>query len=152
MPKPDCSLCQSPGGVVLWQHPSMRVIDACDPLYPGFTRVVWNAHVKEMTDLTPSDQLLLMQGVLMVESVQRSVLKPDKINLAAFGNVVPHLHWHIIPRWCDDAHFPQPVWASQPQADAASKQKQAQRRTKTRALLDAYHGALTQQLNAAIAH
>ena len=152
MLKPDCALCQSAGGVVLWQHPSMRVIDACDPLYPGFTRVVWTAHVKEMTDLTPSDQLLLMQGVLLVESVQRSILKPDKINLAAFGNVVPHLHWHIIPRWRDDPHFPQPVWASQPQADAASKLQQTHRRTKIQAHLDVYHAALTQQLNTAIAH
>jgi diadenosine tetraphosphate (Ap4A) HIT family hydrolase len=38
------------------------------------------------------------------------VLHPDKINLASFGNVVPHLHWHVIPRFEDDAHFPAPIW------------------------------------------
>ncbi len=32
------------------------------------------------------------------------------LNLASFGNVVPHLHWHLIPRYLDDRHFPQPVW------------------------------------------
>jgi diadenosine tetraphosphate (Ap4A) HIT family hydrolase len=38
-------------------------------------------------------------------------MNPDKINLASLGNVVPHLHWHVIPRFADDAHFPSPVWA-----------------------------------------
>jgi len=25
---------------------------------------------------------------------------------------VPHVHWHVIPRWLDDSHFPQPIWAN----------------------------------------
>jgi diadenosine tetraphosphate (Ap4A) HIT family hydrolase len=37
-------------------------------------------------------------------------MQPDKINLASLGNVVPHLHWHVIPRFVDDPHFPNPVW------------------------------------------
>jgi diadenosine tetraphosphate (Ap4A) HIT family hydrolase len=37
-------------------------------------------------------------------------MAPDKINLASLGNVVPHLHWHVIPRFADDPHFPNPVW------------------------------------------
>jgi diadenosine tetraphosphate (Ap4A) HIT family hydrolase len=41
----------------------------------------------------------------------REVMQPDKVNLASLGNVVPHLHWHVIPRYTDDAHFPAPVWA-----------------------------------------
>jgi diadenosine tetraphosphate (Ap4A) HIT family hydrolase len=45
-------------------------------------------------------------------------MQPDKINLASLGNVVPHLHWHVIPRFADDAHFPSPIWAS-PQRDGA---------------------------------
>jgi diadenosine tetraphosphate (Ap4A) HIT family hydrolase len=40
------------------------------------------------------------------------VAQPDKINLACLGNVVPHLHWHVIPRWRDDSHFPAPIWAA----------------------------------------
>jgi diadenosine tetraphosphate (Ap4A) HIT family hydrolase len=50
--------------------------------------------------------------VFAVEDAQRAVLNPLKINLASFGNMTPHLHWHVIPRWADDAHFPQPVWGS----------------------------------------
>ncbi|MHB1094167.1 HIT family protein [Thiobacillus sp.] len=40
----------------------------------------------------------------------RDVMRPDKINLASLGNVVPHLHWHVVPRFGDDPHFPNPVW------------------------------------------
>jgi diadenosine tetraphosphate (Ap4A) HIT family hydrolase len=34
------------------------------------------------------------------------------MNLASLGNVTPHLHWHVIPRFADDSHFPQPVWGA----------------------------------------
>ena len=47
----------------------------------------------------------------MVERTLRDVLEPTKINLAALGNVVPHLHWHVIARFDWDSHFPAPVWA-----------------------------------------
>jgi diadenosine tetraphosphate (Ap4A) HIT family hydrolase len=73
--------------------------------------VVWQAHVKEMTDLSDEDRLHLMEVVFAVESVVRELLVPDKINLASLGNFVPHLHWHVIPRYTDDPHFPQPIWA-----------------------------------------
>jgi diadenosine tetraphosphate (Ap4A) HIT family hydrolase len=42
----------------------------------------------------------------------RNIFEPQKVNVASLGNVVPHLHWHVIPRFVDDAHFPAPVWAT----------------------------------------
>jgi diadenosine tetraphosphate (Ap4A) HIT family hydrolase len=72
--------------------------------------VIWQAHVKEMTDLSEDDRLRFMEVVFAVESVLREQLAPAKINLASLGNVVPHLHWHVIPRYADDPHFPQPIW------------------------------------------
>jgi diadenosine tetraphosphate (Ap4A) HIT family hydrolase len=82
-----------------------------DALYPGFCRVIWHDHVKEVTDLNELDRMLLMDVLWQVEQVLREVMQPEKINLASLGNVVPHLHWHLIPRYTDDAHFPAPVWA-----------------------------------------
>jgi diadenosine tetraphosphate (Ap4A) HIT family hydrolase len=49
-------------------------------------------------------------------------VRPDKINLASLGNVVPHLHWHVIPRWRDDSHFPAPIWATAKRAVPARLQ------------------------------
>lgn len=106
-----CELCESPGGEVLHQGGQFRVVLVDDALYPGFCRLIWHDHVKEVTDLNELDRMLLMDVLWQVEQVLREVMQPEKINLASLGNVVPHLHWHLIPRYTDDAHFPAPVWA-----------------------------------------
>lgn len=108
----DCPLCRPVGEVILWRGKRLRVILANDADYPGFCRVVWNDHVREMTDLDGADASHFMKVVLATESALREVARPHKINLASLGNQVPHLHWHVIPRFEDDAHFPDPVWAT----------------------------------------
>jgi diadenosine tetraphosphate (Ap4A) HIT family hydrolase len=111
MAETDCPLCQARNENILWRDALLRVIRVDDPDYPGFCRVILNRHVKEMTDLSPLERAHLMQTVFVVEAALRELLQPDKVNLAALGNQVPHLHWHVIPRFADDAHFPDPVWA-----------------------------------------
>ncbi len=103
-----------PGGEVLHEEEKFRVVLIDDAQYPGFCRVIWTGHAREMTDLEVLDRILLMDAVWQTETAVRKVMQPDKVNLAALGNVVPHLHWHVIPRYKDDMHFPGPVWA-QPQ-------------------------------------
>jgi len=107
-----CELCAQPGGHVLWQDDLCRVVRVDDPDFPGFCRVIWNAHVAEMTDLPSAQRQRLMDVVFATESAVRAVMAPDKINLASLGNVVPHLHWHVIPRWRDDRRFPNPIWGA----------------------------------------
>ena len=109
-----CALCGSLGGELIWQDSVCRVVlvaGAEQLAFPGFCRVIWNQHFAEMSDLSPTQMQHLMTLVMAVERVLRRLLHPDKINLASLGNVVPHLHWHIIPRWRDDSHFPSPIWA-----------------------------------------
>ncbi|WP_334190217.1 HIT family protein [Noviherbaspirillum sp.] len=107
----SCELCVQAGGEVVCRQDAFRVVLVDDPGYPGFCRVIWNAHVREMTDLPLSERELLMQAVWKVESAIRAVMAPAKMNIASLGNMVPHLHWHLIPRFDDDAHFPGPIWA-----------------------------------------
>lgn len=106
-----CELCENPGGEVVFRNDRLRIVLVDDPNYPGFCRVVWNAHVAEMSDLSAQEREQLMSAVWLAEVSIREVLRSDKINLASLGNVVPHLHWHVIPRYADDRHFPAPVWA-----------------------------------------
>jgi diadenosine tetraphosphate (Ap4A) HIT family hydrolase len=106
---PRCELCELKAEPV-WRDDKLAIILVDDPAYPGFCRVIWNAHVKEMSDLAPSDRLLLNDAVWHVELALREVMAPGKVNVASLGNMVPHLHWHVIPRFADDAHFPNPVW------------------------------------------
>jgi diadenosine tetraphosphate (Ap4A) HIT family hydrolase len=107
----SCELCETAGGDLIWQDAKCRVVRVADPDYPGFCRVIWREHIREMTDLSPPDRAHLMQRVFVVETALRSLMKPDKINLASLGNLTPHLHWHVIPRFVGDRHFPRPVWA-----------------------------------------
>ena len=111
-PATPCPLCDAAGGAILWKDAFCRVVHADEPDYPGFLRVILNRHVREMTDLPPEERLRLMAVVYGAEQAVRDVLNPDKVNLASLGNVVPHLHWHVIPRFADDPHFPNPVWGS----------------------------------------
>ena len=113
-----CELCDTLGGEILWQDDLCRVVLVNEPDYPGFCRVVLNQHVREMSDLLEADRQRVMRVVFAVEDVLRRLMRPDKINLASLGNVVPHVHWHVIPRFTDDAHFPQPIWASPVRAGA----------------------------------
>ena len=121
----DCELCAAKNEDVLVNTPKFRVILVDDANYPGFCRVIWNAHVKEMTDLAITDRSALMQAVCKVEQAIRDVMQPHKINLASLGNMVPHLHWHVIPRYQDDAHFPNPVWAATDRVSAEVETKRA---------------------------
>jgi diadenosine tetraphosphate (Ap4A) HIT family hydrolase len=109
-------LCAQPGGVLVWQSAWMRVIRADEALHPATWRVVWNSHVGEFGDLPRLQRLACMDAVTLVEHEVRQALQPRKINLAALGNLVPHLHWHVIARWEWDAHWPQAVWAAQQRA------------------------------------
>lgn len=134
--EPGCELCELSAPVV-WDGDKFSVIVVDDANYPGFCRVIWRDHVREMSDLSTDDRLLLNEAVFKVEQAVREVMQPLKVNVASLGNVVPHLHWHVIPRFADDAHFPAPVWA------------QAVRSTDPDIL--AARRALSNQLGAAIA-
>ncbi len=108
----DCELCAELGEIV-WEDALCRVVSVGGEegaAFPGFCRVVWHAHVAEMTDLDPGERRHLMNVVFATEAALRAQLHPDKINLASLGNAVPHLHWHVIPRWRDDSRFPLPIW------------------------------------------
>jgi diadenosine tetraphosphate (Ap4A) HIT family hydrolase len=106
-----CELCELAAAPV-YRDDKLSVIVVDDPNYPGFCRVIWNDHVREMSDLSTGDRLLLNDAVWRLETAVREVMGPDKINVASLGNVVPHLHWHVIPRYVDDVHFPNPIWGA----------------------------------------
>jgi diadenosine tetraphosphate (Ap4A) HIT family hydrolase len=107
-----CELCDSVGGEVLWQDELCRVVLVGDHDYPGFCRVILTRHVREMTDLDAATRQQLMRVVFAAEQALRQLMQPAKINLASFGNMVAHLHWHVIARFADDKHFPGSIWGA----------------------------------------
>jgi len=121
----NCVLCKEDlkpeEGQLIWRGDDCRVILVNDPDPPGFCRVIWNRHVSEMTDLSYGEREHLMVLVFAVEEAVRHVMHPDKVNIAALGNMVPHIHWHIIPRYKDDAFFPGSTWSQRTQESPPSK-------------------------------
>ncbi|HWH42138.1 MAG TPA: HIT family protein [Usitatibacter sp.] len=135
-PTAACEFCDSPGGTVLWQDDFCRVVRADEPDYPGFCRVILARHVREMTDLAQPERERLMAVVFTVERAVRDAMAPHKMNVASLGNMVPHVHWHVIPRFSDDRHFPGPVWAP-PRREAAADSARIARADGIAALLHA---------------
>lgn len=121
----NCVLCKEDlkpeEGALIWRGDDCRVILVNDPELPGFCRVIWNRHVSEMTDLTYGEREHLMSLVFAVEEAVRQVMHPDKVNIATLGNMVPHLHWHVIPRYKDDAYFPGSAWSQKSQESPTAK-------------------------------
>jgi len=111
-----CPLCDGDGGPVVARTPQFRVVRVVDGdearRFPAFYRLIWAAHVAEFSDLSVTDRHACMDAVTEIERVVRSLLAPTKVNLATLGNVVQHLHWHVIGRFDWDSHFPAPVWAA----------------------------------------
>jgi diadenosine tetraphosphate (Ap4A) HIT family hydrolase len=105
-----CELCEQTGGEVIWQNADFRVVHVADAAFPAYYRVIAQQHVPEFSDLSRDQQTQCMDCIVCIENVLRKSLHPTKINLAALGNMVPHLHWHIIARFEWDTHFPQPIW------------------------------------------
>lgn len=116
----SCELCDHDGGELIWRDSRCRVVYVDEPGYRGFCRVIWADHVKEMTDLPEDARANLMRVVFAVEAVLRKIMRPQKVNLASLGNLTPHLHWHVIPRFSEDPHFPNPVWGARLRAPVAA--------------------------------
>lgn len=111
MKQPGCPLCEAPGGRVVVQSPRWRLVHAQEPGFPGFYRVIWEQHVREFSQLVAADRQSCMDVVVAVEDALLRHLQPTKVNIAALGNAVPHLHWHVIARFDWDSHFAGAVWA-----------------------------------------
>ncbi len=115
---PVCELCSQDGGELIWRDERCRVVLVAEPGYAGYCRVIWNGHVKEMTELAEPDRSHCMSVVFALEIELRALLQPHKINLASLGNLTPHLHWHVIARFPSDPHFPNSLWGARMRAGA----------------------------------
>jgi len=131
-----CEFCSTPGGAVLWQNELCRVVRVDEPDYPGFCRVILKRHAREMSDLAPDERDRLMAVVFAVEEAVRATMQAEKMNLASLGNMTPHVHWHVIPRFRDDRHFPNPVWAEPARERGVPEERRARGDQVARAIVE----------------
>ncbi len=102
--------------------PLCKVLLMNDSQYPWFILVPRKMGLKENIDLSEADQLLLMQESAKLSRLLQDVFSPDKLNVAALGNMVPQLHIHHIARYKTDAAWPAPVWGKNPAKPYSNEQ------------------------------
>jgi diadenosine tetraphosphate (Ap4A) HIT family hydrolase len=67
---------------------------------------------KEMSEVPRLIKLEIYDLLDIIEKEMLSYYNPKKINIASFGNYVPHVHWHIMARFEEDSFFPEPMWGT----------------------------------------
>lgn len=104
----------STDGLFLVDWPLCRVLRMNDRNYPWLILVPRVAGVREIIDLTESDQQRLMQEIARASTALKTLRRPHKINVGALGNMVPQLHVHVLGRYQSDPAWPKPVWGVAP--------------------------------------
>lgn len=87
-----------------------------DQYFPGYTLLFTRQHVTELFHLDRAVRSGLMEEVSRVAEALFTVFRPDKINYELLGNMVPHIHWHLVPRHASEPLWPRPIW-SEPHAE-----------------------------------
>ena len=96
-----------------------------DARFPWVILVPRIAGARELIDLDEGDQRTLLAEVNRVGRVMETEFRPDKLNVAALGNVVPQLHVHVIARFTNDAAWPHPVWGRGERVAYAASEREA---------------------------
>lgn len=91
-----------------WPLSQLRLIN--DKNYPWFILVPRRANIRDVIDLTEADQSTLWQESAKLSQLLRVKYNPEKLNLAALGNMVPQLHLHHVARYSTDVAWPAPIW------------------------------------------
>jgi diadenosine tetraphosphate (Ap4A) HIT family hydrolase len=100
-------------GFILGDMALSKLILVDNSLFPWVILVPKRSNVSEIIDLNNEDRILLLDEISLVSKKMQQIFKPDKLNIAALGNIVPQLHVHIIARYTQDKAWPQPVFGKE---------------------------------------
>jgi diadenosine tetraphosphate (Ap4A) HIT family hydrolase len=87
-----------------------------DQFFPGYVLLVLRRHVTELYDLPAPERATLMEEVSRVAQALAGIFRPVKMNYELLGNLVPHIHWHLVPRLATDPGLGAPIWTVEHQA------------------------------------
>jgi len=75
-------------------------------------KIFTQEHIKEFSQCSSELRLYIFEIINIIEKAMLKDLNPDKINIASFGNYVPHVHFHVQARYKSDSYFPEPTWGT----------------------------------------
>ncbi|MBT3195660.1 MAG: HIT family protein [Candidatus Ruthia sp.] len=77
-----------------------------------WVKVFTQRKIKEFSECTSEEKLEIFRIIDFTEKLMLSYFNADKINIASFGNMLPHVHWHVMARFEQDSYFPEPMWGA----------------------------------------
>ena len=110
----DCPMCRrwdDDSDLRIIELPHSYVILNRDQYFPGYTLLFVKEHATELFHLDQNVRTALMEEISSVAQALYKTYTPAKINYELLGNMVPHIHWHIVPRFSSDPLWPRPIWA-----------------------------------------
>jgi len=113
----DCSACARVAAIADRRNPDFiatlsesHVTLADEQAYRGYCILLLKDHQDHLDQLPAERQARLWDDVARVGAVLRRELQPLRLNYACLGNLVTHVHWHVIPRYADDPEARHPIW------------------------------------------
>lgn len=115
-PDPNCPFCKKladpngwPTGDIVWRFPHSLAILGPWQQYTGYCVLVARTHATELSQLGPTRAAFLEEMSQLAAAIE-ACFRPLKLNYELLGNQVPHLHWHLFPRYVTDPDQRRPVW------------------------------------------
>jgi diadenosine tetraphosphate (Ap4A) HIT family hydrolase len=126
----QCPLCERLKGIgealegeTVWQFPHSVAVLGQWQYYHGYCVLISRRHATELSQLDDKERRgHLNEMCLLARAIERC-FTPHKLNYELLGNQVPHLHWHLFPRYIDDPNRLQPVWLALNQAERDGAQR-----------------------------
>ena len=106
-----CSRWQDDAEMRIAELEHCYVLLSRDQFFPGYTLVFTREHVTELFHLDPPGRCGVMEEVSRVSAALDRIYRPAKMNYELLGNMAPHMHWHLVPRFTSDALWPRPIWS-----------------------------------------
>jgi diadenosine tetraphosphate (Ap4A) HIT family hydrolase len=124
---PMCTKWEDDADLRIVEFPYTYVTLNRDQFFPGYCFVFTKKHVTELFHLDRPTRSAVMEEVNLVASALLDVFQPTKINYELLGNMVPHMHWHLVPRFTTDPLWPRPIWSEPHEPERLSTDEYASR-------------------------
>jgi diadenosine tetraphosphate (Ap4A) HIT family hydrolase len=138
MSSSPCVLCNPfnewPKSHIICTLSASTVLLSQDQYFEGWCLVVSNKHVVDLFDLPAEERLLLESDVSKVSKSIVEIFQPNIMNYAVFGNVIPHLHWNVMPRYINDGLWGAPPWPHNPKKLLSEEASELSKRIKLQLL------------------
>jgi diadenosine tetraphosphate (Ap4A) HIT family hydrolase len=120
----DCPFCRKlsnldevPADEIVWQFPHSVALLGMSQYYLGYCLLVARCHATELSQLSDAERRAYLDEMCLLARAIEECFRPNKLNYELLGNQVPHLHWHLFPRYENDPDRLRPVWLALDRAE-----------------------------------